>query len=57
VLEKRSSIFAKLFGEQSLYTAKKLLLDAKHNEDDPEITTVINKRIKDLESKQVSPQT
>jgi hypothetical protein len=37
--------------------AKKLLLDAKHNEDDPEITTIINKRIKDIDSKQECPET
>ena len=36
--------------------AKKLLLDAKHNENDPEITTVINKRIKDIDSKQEKPR-
>ena len=52
VLEKRSSKFAKLFGEKSLSLAKKLLLDAKHNEDDPEITTIINKRLKDIDSNQ-----
>ncbi len=57
VLEKRSSKFAKLFGEKSLYMAKNLLLDAKHNEGDPEIKTAINKRIKDLESKQESLET
>jgi hypothetical protein len=32
--------------------AKKLLLEAKQNENDPQITTVINKRIKDIDSKQ-----
>jgi hypothetical protein len=52
ILEKRSSKFAKLFGEKSLCTAKKLLVDAGHSEDDPEIKTVINKRIKDIDSKQ-----
>lgn len=52
VLEKRSSKFGKLFGEKSICIAKKLLLDAKCNEDDPEIAIVINKRIKDIESKQ-----
>ena len=56
VLEKRSSKFAKLFGEKSLCLAKKLLLDAKRNEDDPEITTVLNKRIKDIDSKQDCPK-
>ena len=57
VLEKRSSKFAKLFGEKSLSTAKKLLIDARNNEDDPEITTVIDKRIKDIDSKQECPKT
>jgi hypothetical protein len=55
ILEKRSSKFAKLFGEKSLSTAKKLLIDARRNEDDPEITIVINKRIKDIDSKQEYP--
>lgn len=55
ILEKRSSKFAKLFGEKSLCTAKKLLADAFRNEDDPEIKTVINKRIKDIDSKQECP--
>ena len=57
VLEKRSSKFAKLFGEKSLCIAKKLLLDAKHNEVDPEITKVIDKRIRDIDSKQGCPET
>jgi len=57
ILEKRSSKFAKLFGEKSLCMAKKLLLDAFHSEDDPEIKTVINKRIKDIDSKQECPKT
>jgi hypothetical protein len=52
ILEKRSSKFAKLFGEKSLCLAKKLLVDASHSEDDPEIKTVINKRIKAIDSKQ-----
>lgn len=56
VLEKRSSKFAKLFGEKSLFMAKKLLLDAKSNENDPEITTIINNRIKDIDSKQECPE-
>lgn len=56
ILEKRSSKFAKLFGEKSLSTAKNLLIDASRSEDDPEITTVINKRIKDIDSKQESPE-
>jgi len=51
VLEKRSSKFARLFGEKSLSIAKKLLIDARSNEVDPEITTVIDKRIKDIDSK------
>ncbi len=54
ILEKRSSKFAKLFGEKSLSTAKKLLLDAVHHEEDPEIKTVIKKRIKDIDAKQDS---
>ena len=52
ILEKRSSKFAKLFGEKSLCLAKKLLVDASHSEDDQEIKTVINKRIKAIDSKQ-----
>ena len=56
IVEKRSSKFAKLFGEKSLCTAKKLLIDARRNEDDPEITTVIDKRIKDINSKQECPK-
>lgn len=52
VLEKRSSKFAKLFGEKSMCMAKKLLIDAKRNENDPEITTVINERLKDIDLKQ-----
>lgn len=57
ILEKRSSKFAKLFGEKSLCMAKKLLVDAWRSEDDPEIKTVINKRIKDIDSKQDCPKT
>jgi hypothetical protein len=57
ILEKRSSKFAKLFGEKSFCTAKKLLVDAFHSEDDPEIRTVINKRIKDIDAKQPCPTT
>jgi hypothetical protein len=56
ILEKRSSKFAKLFGEKSLCMAKKLLVDAWHSEDDLEIKTVINKRIKDIDSKQGCPK-
>ncbi len=52
ILEKRSSKFAKLFGEKSLGTAKKLLVEAKHQEDDPEIRTAIDKRIRDIDTKQ-----
>ena len=51
ILEKRSSKFAKLFGEKSLPTAKKLLVEASKQEDDPEIKTVIDKRIKDIDSR------
>ncbi len=51
ILEKRSSKFAKLFGPRSLHTAKKLLEDASLNEEDPEIQTVISKRIKDIDAK------
>ncbi len=56
ILEKRSSKFAKLFGEKSLCMAKKLLVDAWHCEDDPEIKTVITKRLKDINSKQECPK-
>jgi hypothetical protein len=52
LLEKRSSQFAKLFGEKSLCTAKKLLIDAFRSENDPEIKTAINKRIKAIDSKE-----
>jgi hypothetical protein len=52
LLEKRSSNFAKIFGEKSLCQAKKLLVEAKHAEEDPEIKTAINKRLKDIDSKQ-----
>jgi hypothetical protein len=51
LLEKRSSKFAKLFGEKSFYVAKKLLTEAARHEDDPEIKEVINKRLKDINSK------
>jgi hypothetical protein len=37
--------------------AKKLLLDAKYNENDPEITAVINNRIRDIDLKQECPET
>ena len=56
ILERRSSKFAKLFGEKSLGMAKKLLVEAWHSEDDPEIKTAINKRIKDLNSKNRAAQ-
>jgi hypothetical protein len=56
IVEKRSSKFAKLFGERSLSIAKKLLIDARRNEDDLEITTVIDKRIKDIDLKQECPK-
>ena len=52
ILEKRSSKFAKLFGEKSHAMAKKLLVDAWRREDDPEIKVVIKKRIKDIDAKQ-----
>jgi hypothetical protein len=52
ILEKRSSKFAKMFGEKSHHMAKTLLEDAKHQEEDPEIKTVIVKRIKDIDAKQ-----
>ena len=52
ILEKRSSKFAKMFGERSLHMAKKLLVDAAHQEADPEIQTVISRRIKAIDSKQ-----
>jgi hypothetical protein len=51
-LEKRSSSFAKIFGERNLHTAKKLLTDARHREEDPDIQRVITKRIKDIDAKQ-----
>lgn len=58
LLEKRSSRFAKIFGEKSLCLAKKLLLEAGKKEDDPQIKKVINKRIKniDVDIKQECPQ-
>lgn len=51
ILEKRSSKFAKLFGDKSLCTARKLLVDASKHEEDPEIKTAIKKRIKDIDAK------
>jgi hypothetical protein len=52
ILEKRSSKFAKLFGEKSHQMAKILLEDASHREEDPEIKTIIVKRIKDIDAKE-----
>ena len=52
ILEKRSSKFAKMFGTKSLPTARKLLVDADHQEEDPEIKTVIKRRIKAIDAKQ-----
>ncbi len=52
ILEKRSSKFAKLFGTKSLPTARQLLVDASHQEEDPEIKTVLKKRIRDIDAKQ-----
>ncbi|MDR1993285.1 MAG: hypothetical protein LBQ98_07330 [Nitrososphaerota archaeon] len=54
ILEKRSSKFAKLFGIKSHDVAKKLLIDASHQEDDPEIQSVINKRLKAIGAEQTS---
>lgn len=52
ILEKRSSKFAKIFGDKSICTAKKLLVDASKQEEDPEVKTVISKRLKAIDSKQ-----
>lgn len=52
ILEKRSSKFAKLFGPKSLTMARNLLVDAEHQEEDPEIKTAIKRRIKDIDAKQ-----
>lgn len=51
LLEKRSSNFAKIFGERSLGVAKNLLVEAKHIEEDPAIQKVISKRIRDIDQK------
>jgi len=51
LLEKRSSNFAKIFGEKSIGVAKNLLVEAKHVEEDPDIQKAISKRIKDIERK------
>jgi len=53
LLEKRSSQFAKTFGPKSLALAKRLLVEADKKEDDPQIKTVINKRLKDIDNKQL----
>lgn len=53
LLEKRSSNFAKIFGERSVCVAKNLLDEAKHEEDDPDIQKVISKRIRDIDQKHV----
>jgi hypothetical protein len=52
MLEKRSSKFAKTFGPKSITLAKRLLVEADKKEEDPQIKKVINKRIKDLDTKQ-----
>lgn len=51
LLEKRSSNFAKIFGDRSVRTAKNLLSEAKNYEHDPEIQKVIGKRIREIDSK------
>jgi hypothetical protein len=52
LLEKRSSNFAKIFGEKSVCTAKDLLTEAKGAEEDPAIQKVINKRMREITLKQ-----
>jgi hypothetical protein len=54
LLEKRSSNFAKIFGEKSVSTAKNLLVDAVRREKDPDIQKVIHKRMKDISQKPYS---
>jgi len=49
LLEKRSSNFAKIFGGKSLHVAKNLLVEAKDQQENPEVQRVIKKRIKDIE--------
>jgi len=49
LLEKRSSNFAKIFGERSLCTARNLLVEAVHREQDPDIQKVIKRRMKDID--------
>jgi hypothetical protein len=56
ILEKRSSKFAKIFGEKSFCIAKKLLIEAKIREKDPEIKSAITKRIKAIDAKQECPE-
>jgi hypothetical protein len=56
ILEKRSSKFAKLFGEKSFSMAKKLLTEAWRNEEDPEVKTVITKRLKEIDQKHLIQQ-
>jgi hypothetical protein len=52
ILEKRSSKFAKMFGAKSLTMARNLLIDAENQEEDPEIKSVIKRRIKYIDVKQ-----
>jgi len=52
ILEKRSSKFAKLFGKRSLHVARKLIVEAFHKEEDPEVLTIISKRIKAIDAEQ-----
>jgi hypothetical protein len=47
------SAFRKLFGEDSITLAKKLLSKALRNESDPEIKTEIKKRMKHLNFKTI----
>lgn len=54
LLEKRTSTFAKIFGEKSVHTAQKLLVEARRRERDPEIRKLITKRMKDIDLKQMS---
>ena len=51
LLEKRSSSFAKIFGEKSIHTAKKLLADARRREEDPDVQKLISKRLKAIDKK------
>ncbi len=53
LLEKRSSNFAKIFGERSVCVAKNLLVEATHEEGDPDIQKVISKRIRDIDQKHI----